>query len=388
MWGMRTVTPPKFRRHCLDELHASHLGIVKTKSLARSLLWWPGLDKDIEHMIRHCPTCQSDADNPRRVSCLWPVPDKPWQIIHVDFAGLFRDKMFLVVVDAFSKWPEVVVMQSTMAENTVEKLRSIFANKGIPEVLVSDNGPQYVSGLFNDFMVQNGVKHLKSAPYHPATNGQAESFVKALKCVLRRGKGVSMQATIDVFLLHYRNAVNSSTSDTPAICLYGRALRSGLDLLRPRRSVSGAVSRPTLVRTFEVGQPVMVRDYFHNCKWVPAVVAVVLGPANYMVKTNDGKVWKQHVNQIHDRISASPPVPGTIELGHVGPPPPVSVESPMLDVPPPTGLGGSRRLSELVLNRQNAQAFLPGALDAKNVMRPTGMSPLPNQEESVAMSSS
>ena len=195
-----------------------------------------------------------------------------------------------------------------------------------------------------------------------------------------------MQARVDVFFLHYRNAVHPSTSDTPAMRLYGRALRSRLDLLRPRRSVSGAVSHPTLVRTFEVGQRVMVRDYFHNCKWVPAVVSVVLGPANYMVKTNDGKVWKRHVNQIHDCISAQPSLGIDCEL--VQPPLQVSVESSVPDMPAPTGLVGPRCSSESVLNTENAQVFLPDALDAKNVMSPTGMSPLPNQEKSGSMSPS
>uniref|UniRef100_A0A8C4NL68 Integrase catalytic domain-containing protein n=1 Tax=Eptatretus burgeri TaxID=7764 RepID=A0A8C4NL68_EPTBU len=198
-------------------------------------------------MIKHCTTCQSDADNLHQASCLWPIPDRPWQRIHVDFAGPFKGKVFLVVVDAFSKWQEVVVMQCTTAENTVEKLHTIFANKGIPEVLVSDNGPQFIAGVFDNFMIQNGVKHLKSAPYHPATNGQAESFVKMLKRALRRGEGASMQAMVDVFLLYYRNAVHPTTGDTPAMHLYGRALRSRLDLLRPGRSGPGAVSQPMLI---------------------------------------------------------------------------------------------------------------------------------------------
>ena len=122
IWGMRTVIPPKFRQRCLEELHISHLGIVKTKSLARGLLWWPGLDKDIEQMVKHCAMCQTDADNPRRASGLWPIPDRAWQRIHVDFAGPFIRKMFLIVIDAFSKWPEVVVMQGTSVDITVEKL--------------------------------------------------------------------------------------------------------------------------------------------------------------------------------------------------------------------------------------------------------------------------
>jgi len=185
MWGMRAVIPPRFRQRCLEELHVSHLGVVKTKSLARSLLWWPGLDGDIEQMVRHCTTCQSDADNPRRASSLWPVPERAWQRVHVDFAGPFKGKMFLIVIDAYSKWPEVVVMQCTSAVATIEKLRSIFANKGLPEILVSDNGPQFVAAIFGEFMQQNGLKHLRSAPYHPATNGQAEAFVKMLKRALR-----------------------------------------------------------------------------------------------------------------------------------------------------------------------------------------------------------
>ena len=105
--------------------------------------------------------------------------------------------MFLVVIDAYSKWPEVAIMQSISVENTVKGLRSIFANKGVPEILVSDNGPQFVSEVFAVFMLSNGVRHLRSAPYHQATNGQAQSFVKAFKRPLRRGQAVpSVQSRV------------------------------------------------------------------------------------------------------------------------------------------------------------------------------------------------
>ena len=117
------MVPPKFRQHCSQELHIGHLGVVKTKGLARSLLWWPVLDKDIAQMIKHCATCQANADNPR------------------------VGKMCLIVINALSKWPERVVLQSTSAGITVEKLRTIVANKGISEILVSDNGPQFVAGV-------------------------------------------------------------------------------------------------------------------------------------------------------------------------------------------------------------------------------------------------
>ena len=197
-----------------------------------------------------------------------------------------------------------------------------------------------------------------------------------------------MQAMVDVFLLYYRNAVHPTTGDTPAMRLYGRALRSRLDLLRPGRSGPGAVSRPTLVRAFEVGQRVMVRDYCHDWRWVPAMVSGILGPASCLVKTDDGKVWKRHVDQIHDRCSASPPVPNDIETGQVGvePPPPIPVESPRPDVPAPTGLADSGCLPESVLPEGDEQACRPGALDVRNGASPTGMSPRPSQGASEPVS--
>ena len=92
--------------------------------------------------------------------------------------------MFLIVVDAHSKWPEVLVMNSTTAEKTVSELRTVFARWGLPEVLVSDNGPQFTSSVFRDFMRANGIRHVTSAAYHPATNGLAEKAVGIVKQAL------------------------------------------------------------------------------------------------------------------------------------------------------------------------------------------------------------
>lgn len=111
----------------------------------------------------------------------WDFPQDPWYRIHIDFMGPFEDRMFLVVVDAHSKWPEVAIMKSTTSEKTVEELGELFSRFGAPVQLVSDNGPQLVSKEMSDFLLANGVQHIKSAPYHPATNGLAERFVQTLK---------------------------------------------------------------------------------------------------------------------------------------------------------------------------------------------------------------
>ncbi|KAI4884332.1 hypothetical protein NFI96_019149, partial [Prochilodus magdalenae] len=105
------------------------------------------------------------------------------------FAGPFEGRMLFVAVDAHFKWPEVCLMDSTTASKTIQVLKSMFSRYGLPEVLVSDNGPQFVLDEFARFLKANGVKHMRSAPFHPATNGLAERFVQTLKHSLRSSRG-------------------------------------------------------------------------------------------------------------------------------------------------------------------------------------------------------
>ena len=96
--------------------------------------------------------------------------------------------MFLTVVDAYSKWPEVLERPNITTQTTVDQLHSVFARWGIPQQVVSDNGPQFVSQEFDRFMSVNNIKHLKSSTSHPATNGLAEYFVQTLKQALKVSK--------------------------------------------------------------------------------------------------------------------------------------------------------------------------------------------------------
>ena len=176
--GIHVIIPKKYQSTLLAELHQDHPGIVCMKALARRHVWWPNLDRDIEEMVRSCQAWQQGQCKPAKAShnpWLWPL--KPWQRIHVDFAGPFLGKMFLLVVNAHSKWLEVLQMASTTAESTINALRYLFSRFGLAEELVSDNGSQFVSSKFHTFMVRNGVKHIRSAPYHPSSNGEAEHAV-------------------------------------------------------------------------------------------------------------------------------------------------------------------------------------------------------------------
>jgi len=113
--------------------------------------------------------------------------------------------MFLVGVDAYSKWPEVRVMSSTNVGRTLDVLREWFSAHGIPEHIVTDNGPQFTAEEFEIFVKRNGIKHVRSAPYQPASNGLAERFIQSLKQSLKASvsDGRSLSQRISSYLLSY-----------------------------------------------------------------------------------------------------------------------------------------------------------------------------------------
>ena len=112
-----------------------------------------------EVLTKSCQPCQ-ETQNAPAVAPLhpWLWPSRPWARVHIDFAGPFLNQMFLIIVDAHSKWPEVVEMKTTTAVQTIVELRKVFSAYSIPEQIVSDNGPQFVSSEFGEFYKVNGIK--------------------------------------------------------------------------------------------------------------------------------------------------------------------------------------------------------------------------------------
>jgi transposase InsO family protein len=155
--------------------------------------------------------------------------------VHIDFAQI-RDGHYLIMVDAHSKWPEVIKMsRGTSAERTIEALRTVFGRMGIcPEEIVSDNGPPFSSKEFKLFLQNNGVKHILSAPYHPSYNGEAERFVRSFTRGMKHNTGrVSKNHTLQEFLLSYRTTPHTLTGKTPSEMVFGRRVRTRMDLVRP-----------------------------------------------------------------------------------------------------------------------------------------------------------
>lgn len=182
MRGHKAVIPECLQRRVLSELHSSHLGIVKTKAEARSRLWFPGIDEALEKMIGACATCaQLRASPPRVQPSPWPYPSHPFHRVHLDFLGPLNGRMFLVIVDAYSKWVEVYEMNSCTSTALIERLYEFMSRFGLPRTFVTDNGTAFCSQDFKKFCELNGISHMTSPPYHPASNGQAEIYVKVVK---------------------------------------------------------------------------------------------------------------------------------------------------------------------------------------------------------------
>ena len=133
MWRLRVIVPKQLQSAVLEELHVSHPGIVRMKELSRRHVWWPHLDRDLETLSKNCDACQEERMYLQQHLFIHGhgLP-KPWIRIHLDFAGPFLGRKFMIMVDAHSKWPEVLEMSSKTAEKTIEVLRLVFATHGLP----------------------------------------------------------------------------------------------------------------------------------------------------------------------------------------------------------------------------------------------------------------
>ncbi|XP_031349119.1 uncharacterized protein K02A2.6-like isoform X1 [Photinus pyralis] len=309
MLGHRVVVPTKFHDSILNELHITHAGIVKMKSIARSYVWWPLIDADIERVAKQCVICNKFKPNPPLAEVLaYKQAKQVFERIHVDFFGPVRNKMFLVVLDACSRWPEVIEMCSTTSLATIEALRSIFARYGLPDQLVSDNGPQFRSYEFENFCRNNGIKHTLTPPFHPASNGAAENAVKAVKTALikafsdGRNSNISTSCLLARYLLNYRAADHGTTNKSPASIMFGRELKLRLSNVRPKYKTDSeelTICKPGRAISFEQGEDVYIRDYSNINKksWIPAKIHKVLGPRVYLCKNSKG-MYKRHLDQI------------------------------------------------------------------------------------------
>ena len=242
------------------------------KGMARSHVWWPGLDGNIEDTVRRCQQCIKTRKAPPVAPLFsWSWPTAPWQRIHIDFTT-HQANHYLVVVDAHSKWPEIISpMKATNLEATTT-LRNIFTRYGLPTQVVSDNGPPFQSFGYEEFLRQNGIQWILVSPYHPASSGLAERFVQTVKYFLESSTSDpgSLHQRIQNFLLSYRSTPRTTTGSSPSKLFLQRELRTRISLAKPDLASHVAIQQDKMkayhdrrakFREMAVGDTVLARDH-------------------------------------------------------------------------------------------------------------------------------
>ncbi|UYV73818.1 K02A2.6-like [Cordylochernes scorpioides] len=265
-WKERIVIPPKLRSQILIDLHEMHFEIVKMKIIARRYFWWPGIDKSIEDMARQCTICQESADMPPSMITEWTWPEKPWHRLHLDLAGPFMGRMFLVIVDAYTKWLKIFILRDIASKTIVDCLRQVFGRFGLPEFLVTDNGRQFVSREMEEFTRMNGIRHTKTSPYNPSTNGAFPQSV---------------------------------LKESPAELLMKRRLKSRFSNLMPKMDMKGEGFPDALRKQehFKIGSDVYFRNYAAGPKWKIGTILKLLSCRHYLIGY-EGQSLKRHINQL------------------------------------------------------------------------------------------
>lgn len=181
--GEKSITPLSLRPEMLKRIHLSHMGIKKSLSRARELLYWPGMSQKIKDLVEQCEFCNRYRNKQTKPLLHHKVPNRPWQKVTTDLFYMNGDS-YLILVDYFSKFFEVSMLQDAKSLTVMKCLRQNFARHGIPVEPISYNGPEYSSYELLAFAKDFGFKHIISSPRYPQSNGLAERTIQTAKKLL------------------------------------------------------------------------------------------------------------------------------------------------------------------------------------------------------------
>jgi len=237
------------------------------------------------------------------------IPSAPWSIVAQDLFTL-AGKSYLITVDYYSDFWELDAVSDTSCETIVELTKGHFARYGIPQKVITDNGPQFRAQLYEDFAKQWGFDHLTSSPYHSQSNGKAESAVKIAKGMLK--KVTKDNRDISLAILSWRNTPTAGGHYSPVQKLHSWSTRTRLPtankLLKPRVA-SGVVDEikqrrqqakiqydksakelPALV----IGQTVRIQPIRHMKEWKKATVIKKVSTRSYIVRAANGQTYRRN----------------------------------------------------------------------------------------------
>jgi len=220
LFGSRLYIPKGLRIEYLKRCHEGHQGIVKCRRRAQELFWWPGSSADISNYINNCEVCIKASRVKHQPADESPLPEGSWVEVGTDVFEM-NSKLYLLLVDYYSKWIEVRELDSQTTANVIKEFKSVFSCLGVPKILRSDNGPCYRSVEFSAFAEKWCFIHKTSSPRYPQSNGLAERSVGTIKSLWYKSKNK------DEALLTYRTTPLRS-GYSPGELMFGRPLRSTL----------------------------------------------------------------------------------------------------------------------------------------------------------------
>ena len=313
--GHQIVIPRTMRPEMIKLARQGHLGIVKTKRRARDSMWWPQMNSQLEQVVFNCLACSREQR--REPLCNSPLPARPWEKVGVDLFEV-EGMHFLVVVDYYSRYPEVKQLDKSRSCDVILAMKGIFSRFGIPNVVISDNGPQFVSGEFREFSKIYQFVHETSSPKYPWGNGLAERTVGTVKAMIRKAWLAGDDPHLA--LLAYRSTEHESTGVSPGQLLMGRKLRTTLpmissqlfpqlvddSLVEERDRISKLKQaeyynqrngvRP--LTELQSGDRVLVYDQ-ENKEWNRSgTVGTKVQPRSYQIKTESGWVIRRNRSDI------------------------------------------------------------------------------------------
>ncbi len=317
----RVIIPKQLQRPILEQIHSGHQGIEKCRLRARDAVFWIGINTDIQDIVSKCSACQRNQRSQPKEPMI-PIEGRyRWDRVGTDLFQ-WNGNTYLLIVDYYSSFHILRKLTSTTSSAVINNLKHIMSEYGIPNVLLSDNGPQFSSHEFQRFEAQYGFTHQTSSPHYPQANGKVERYVGVVKQSLQ--KALECGNDQPLALLALRTTPLAGGIPSPAEMMFGCKIKSQLPMINKREKSESALAamenkRSMVQHRYDSGarplpelesdQSVRIQDP-NSKKWMRGtVVEKHPMPRSYVVRSEDEVEYRRNRRQIRPTKEAIPHVP-------------------------------------------------------------------------------
>ena len=322
--GLRCIIPVSLRAKIRERLNGAHTGVEGCLRRARETVYWPNMNANLRDYIAKCDVCatyQNDQQKEPLIS--HKIPNRPWETVGCDILH-FDGRDYLCTVDYYSSYFEIDLLKDKTGKEVIHLLKKHFSTHGIPNKLMSDNGPPYGSYQFQQFMTSYDIEHVTSSPHYPQSNGKVENAVKIVKGLLKKSNAAG--SDFYLALLTWRNTPTEGLESSPAQRMFSRRTRTLIpttsELLKPKivENISGKLLKRKQIQAkhynisakelppLGTGEIVRVKPADRSGQWFKARVEQQVDVRSYEVWTEDGKIFRR--NRRHLRNSMEPACTG------------------------------------------------------------------------------